>query len=419
MFGTHAAVTTAAAAAYFLQLSCTTRRHASVISQFGVSLDWQDLRHVLLSDRTATDAALAVGSYLQRCSKPGKELFSLRNKAATFAAAEQYAESDHEMRGLLQQHKADCKARFDAHAAEVQRKKRLVARIRSEIQSLESEYSRLKRDSDAEYSFSARYQSARYHQLGNRISSVNSQIKQKEAELKAALKSPEPVIQPIPQSPGLARRWLFFLHMPPLLQRLARASCLSQQLLLPEAAAQHVAVTELQQYSLAAHSNECAGIATYYASSSNLQAASDGPDGSLLLRSSSPAPPGCSASSWNSTTLNPKNIDHFYNDSDGVWWPDQLVLSMGWQGSSCAADRLPSRSGGYFDPFAAVPSNIVVEGYTEQLGDHDASAAVLQWAMPQYGSVAATAAERGNLGPCRQEAGAPDVSSYSLHVVLG
>jgi hypothetical protein len=409
---------TAAAAAHCLQLSCTTQRHAAVISQFGVSLDWQDLRHLLLADRTATDAALAVGSYLQRFSKPGKELFSLRNKAATFAAAEQYAESDHEMRKLLQLHHEDCRARCAAHAHEVQRKKDLVAEIRSELQDLRSRVSQLKSASNAEYSYSVRHQSARYHQLVAETYSVNSQINNKEAEEQAALESPEAVIQPIPKSPSLARRWLFFLHMPPLLQRLARASCLSQQLLLPAAAAQHVAVTDLQQYSLAVHSNECAGVATYYASSSSLRAASDGPDGSLLLRSSSPAPPGRTASSWNGTTLNPKNIDRFHNDSDGVWWPDQLVLSMGWQGSSCAADRLPSRSGGFFDPFAGVPSSIVVEAFTEQLGDHDASAAVLQWAMPQYGSVAATAAERGNLGDCRQEAGAPDVSSYSLHMVL-
>jgi hypothetical protein len=128
----------------------------------------------------------------------------------------------------------------------------------------------------------------------------------------------------------------------------------------------------------------------------------------LLLRSPSPAPPSRSDNIWNGVRFNPKDIDIFHSNSDGVWWPDQLVLSMGWQGSSCAADRLPSS--GFFNPFAAVPNSLVVEGFTEQLGEHDDAAAVLQWAMPQYGSVAATAAERGNLGPCRQEAGASSMS---------
>jgi hypothetical protein len=210
-------------------MACATQRHAAIISQFGVSLDWQDLRHLLLSDRTAVDAALAVGSYLQHFSKPGRELFNLRNTAASFSAAEQYAERDDEMSRLLRQHKADCDARVKAHAQEVQRKKRLVAQIRSELQSLRSKVSQLQSQRNAEYNSYACYQSAEYDRLGSSISSVNSEIWQKEADLKAALKSPEPVIQPIPQSSAKARRWLFFLHMPPLLQHLARASCLSQQ----------------------------------------------------------------------------------------------------------------------------------------------------------------------------------------------
>jgi hypothetical protein len=400
-----AAAAAVAAAFAVLQLACSTQRHAAVITQFGVSLDWQDLRHLLLSDKAAVDAALSVGSYLKQFSKPGNELFSLRNQAASFKAAEQYAGQDAEMCKLLQQHQADCAARVAAHWREVQRKKAVTASIRSELQRLDAELSQLKRDRDSAYNEYPKGRSDRYYELNSQHSSINNLIGQKKRALAEALTAPDAVIQPIPSSEAKARQWLFFLHMPQLLQHLARASCLSQQLLLPDAVpGDTVAVTTLETYSLVTHRNECAKVATYHASSSSLQAARDGPDGSVLLRSGSPQPPSPTHSIWNNIRFNPENIDGFYSSSNGVWWPDRLSLQMGWQGSSCAADRLPCD--GFFDPFAAVPSRLVVEAFTEQLGEHDESAAALQWAMPQYGSVAATAADRGNLGVCRQEEGA-------------
>ena len=89
------------------------------------------------------------------------------------------------------------------------------------------------------------------------------------------------------------------------------------------------------------------------------------------------------------------NVDAYTSPSDGVWHPDQLALRLSWSGSGHAADS----PAGWLDPFASLPSRLVVEGFTEQL---PSSAAALQWAMPQYGSGAATAADRGNLALARQ-----------------
>jgi len=42
--------------------------------------------------------------------------------------------------------------------------------------------------------------------------------------------APPPVLQPLPAEEGSALVWLFFLHMPPLLRQLGRATFLAQVL---------------------------------------------------------------------------------------------------------------------------------------------------------------------------------------------
>jgi hypothetical protein len=89
-----------------------------------------------------------------------------------------------------------------------------------------------------------------------------------------------------------------------------------------------------------------------------------------------------------------KSVDQYGSQFDGVFYPDGLQLRLGWQGCGSAADA-PLEDIGWFDPFANVPNKLVVEHFTEQLPAAD-GAEELQWAMPQYGSGAATAADRGN-----------------------
>jgi hypothetical protein len=91
-------------------------------------------------------------------------------------------------------------------------------------------------------------------------------------------------------------------------------------------------------------------------------------------------------------------VDHYSRREDGIWHPDSLRLRMGWQGCGSPGD-VPS-STGWFNPFATVPNSLMVEGLTEQL---PGGAERLQWAMPQYGSGKATAANRGNLAIAQQD----------------
>jgi hypothetical protein len=96
----------------------------------------------------------------------------------------------------------------------------------------------------------------------------------------------------------------------------------------------------------------------------------------------------------------PKHVDKFNNSSDGIWYPDQLGLHMGWKGSGTSVDLALSLAGHYFDPFAPLNQQLVVSAFTEKLREADDS---LQWALLQEGSREATPADRGNKGIAQQD----------------
>lgn len=57
-----------------------------LVGDYGVALQWKDLRHLVLADRKAWEAVLAVRAYLQQSDYLiARPLFSLRSQTATFA----------------------------------------------------------------------------------------------------------------------------------------------------------------------------------------------------------------------------------------------------------------------------------------------------------------------------------------------
>lgn len=65
-----------ATCAYCLLHNAAADEHI-LLSSYGVALDWQQLRHLVLKRRAAEDAMLAAGAYLHVHAKPGREVFSL------------------------------------------------------------------------------------------------------------------------------------------------------------------------------------------------------------------------------------------------------------------------------------------------------------------------------------------------------
>lgn len=379
---------------YCLIHQAAAAAHSRVL-QYGVALDCQDLKHLLLTDKAATDAALGVGSYLHQHSGHYGKLFHLTQQNPTLSFADAFAAADSSMCSKLVQLEADAAARMDKHWQQVQKQQAEARQLRREIDDLESQERSLESTVRHANTWESRYDTAM-----SRLNSVRYSLRSKRSSLSDAETPPPDVIQPLPRGQTRARQWLFFLHMPAALRSLARASCLAQQLLLPRPLSaetmQQLLVEDLQT-SLPSHYNSYQAVTKYHYPVQQYKG-SDGPAGYTLAMSFGAVP----------KKVGPDHIDSFYSREDGVWFPDSLLPVVAWQCSACAAADITS--GSFFNPFAAINSKLVVESFTAQLPPGHSS---LQWAMFQYGSIEATAADRGNKGLCTQDEQPDDLSKSS------
>ena len=387
--------------AYCLMDAAARKQHSGIMGGYGVALHWQDLRHLVLSDREAVSAALAVSAYLSEHTVPDRELFSLRDQGyATFAFAQAYAAADTSMKEIMALEVEVAEARRQTHWEEVQDKQRLAARLRSELHALQQALPGL---SSANAQAGAMYRASRdcrgltdphlfkvYNDSGAALKSRQSEISCKEAELKSANTPPPPVLQPLPKRTQLAFGWLFFLHMPPLFRRMSRASFLAQQMLLPVPPGSHA-----EQWSGIKVAAYTTSLADYYnqrrLDGRYATPAVHGPgsDGEVSLQSR-----GEVCITW------PTHVDSFLGLDHGVWHPDSLPASMGWKGSASAADSsLGLAAVGFFNPFVAVRQDVLELSFTEELRNP-----LLQFTMHTRKDVTSTPRDRSNLAVARQDA---------------
>ena len=219
--------------AYCISFEAARKQHP-LVAQYGVALDFKDLRHLVLSDKAAVDAALGVAEYLRQQQKPGVELFSLRDQgAATFSFAERFGRQDGKMSETWMQEKQDAEERVQKHWQEVQRKQKLATDLRKQLEVLRAEFRKLNSEADALYIRHLRYQTLEYDHARSSANTKSSEVTTTESQLRNAEKAPAAVIQPLPQAEVRGLQWIFFLYMPPVLRCLSRSSFLAQQLLLP------------------------------------------------------------------------------------------------------------------------------------------------------------------------------------------
>ncbi|KXZ49831.1 hypothetical protein GPECTOR_19g282 [Gonium pectorale] len=398
--------------AYCLTHAAAGREHPMVL-RYSCLANYADLRHLVLSDAAAVNAALSVAAYLQQHSKAGLEVFALRDGgAATQALALEFARGCPRLGAVLAAEQADAEARIQGHWREVQRKQVLAAELRAKLRKLQAEGERLAaelrqreqelEDARSEYriwGYDASYKGAVSVAQSKRdsakrlVDAKRQEQSSTKTQLAEAEKAPPPVIQPLPHNADLARQWLFFMHMPPAFRRLSRASFLAQQMLLPQPISQDVfqAVSTSFKTSLVQHYNSYRKDTTNRSYHNALRQHNDGADGAVMLKSLYAAP--------QARDVGPKSVDDCTSPQDGIWHPDSLVACMAWGGSGVAADSgqgfPPS-----FNPFAAVADAAVEDYFTERLPGEASS---LQWAMQQSRTAAATPAERGNLPIARQD----------------
>eukprot|EP00899_Mesostigma_viride_P005241 jgi/Mesvir1/14718/Mv05368-RA.1 len=389
--------------------------------EYGVALRWEDLEHLVLSDRLAVDAALAVGEYLRTRTVPSREVFTLRDAGAgwdakTIAMATELAERSRvagQMRELWRSEEADAAKRVEGHWREVLRKQRLVRELRAEIAGLEGQLPVLEKDRDtalearsdadkrSKWSYGTRLRNSAYDEADEKVSRAqeavdicNRRIRARKDDLAEAKKSPPPVYQPLPANEKKSLALLLLMNMPESLRQAAQLAFTAQQMLLPypwkdPGGRWDIAKsTEEPSFTREWHGYYNSQQRCEYHTPAVTRKASTG---MVLLGTRDHVP------AWHA--IGPQDVERCVTDSDGIWHPDTLAPSLGWKGCGFS----PAESQELFNPFAVIPRRHVVDYHTELLrrASGDAPLSPLQWALPQYGTKH-TDATRGSIAIAEQ-----------------
>jgi len=417
------------------------RLHKTEMEGYGVPLDFNDLSHLVLSNRTEWDAGLRIAEYLNKHGTE-KPVFSLNDETSTFDLGRRIAQASSDMVKVWDQEEKDASCRVEGHWKEVLRKQECARKLRQEIANLEVEKAEAnrklvpKRNELAEHERKLQARNSPYasadtiyaydgyahracersvNELSSEVRSLESQLSSNNSALRSALAAPPPVFQPLPQEKHNALPVIFFLYMPPVFQLLSRFSFTAQQLLLPQPwenawggnegsdqfdiTPQVTRGSEYCQYSWKDYYNNQQNSQYYQPNCSR-----NGSDYYVLLRSTRN---NVVPKEWGS-----KSVDHIHSKSDGIWYPDQLKPRMAWFGGPKSFDR--AVSGYEINPFVKLDHFIVVSNFTERLTAQHSN---LQWALMQPGDQHILPT-RGNLPYARQNI-KPDCLSKPQYLSFG
>jgi hypothetical protein len=388
--------------AFCLVHAATKCEHVLLRSQ-AVPLAADDMRHLVLSDRRATDAAIRVANYL-RANAGGAPVFSLRENDETFDFAREFAAADSHMQEMWKLEHQQAEQREDVHWSAVLVKKAELDRLDAVLEEQQDELKKQKSTQSRNDYQSGLYEwsrNAAHTQATSEVIRLTSEVSRTKRQIKLNEQPPAHILQPLPDEVDLALPIIFFLTMPQHFQVLSRMSFTAQQMLVPSE-------DEIQ---LAGKDDIVIGIdlciakkaaptawRTYYSAISTARSRERGlVSTKVLLKSRGKAP---------EESHFPKNVRHFTNRAarQAVWHPDELKPMLEWNGGSFKLDARDIKT---FNPFAiSAEPRATVHKFTETLPEE---LCTMQWAMPQYGRRAnEQPSDRGNLSIARQDHGADD-----------
>ncbi|CAE7760321.1 unnamed protein product [Symbiodinium sp. CCMP2456] len=264
-----------------------------LVSEYGVGLDPQDVRWLLLRTGREIEALKAVDIFLRQRQQSDRSLFNLSSQIATIQFASSFSTADAEHQQTYRAEREAEAARIDMHWQQVQRQQEEAASLRREIAAVEPDLEHHEQElqavqqatetlrqsqhnlqraeqslTDLEHNIvqfqdiprlvriyesearTAAANVARYREeihtweqvlqnhlplaeLQSIVQRLQSKLKQLRQFLKEAETPPAAVFQPLPEREDMAFAILFFLYMPELLRSLSRATILARQLLLP------------------------------------------------------------------------------------------------------------------------------------------------------------------------------------------
>lgn len=224
-----------------------------ILNKYDVPLEWNSLRHLVLSDKAAVEAALCVASYLKDHSSHGKAIFNLTSQRETFNLAIRFGRDDRFIQEAWKNEQIEAARKENSRWVEIKRKQIEAVRLRIEVFELEADIVVLRRSKQQvederedskvydKKSKTSIYPTSLYdRQLKSDIEKYDEKIQSKEKSLVQTKKhlqvaeTPPPSIkQPLPRGEQKAMEVLFFLEMPIALRSLSTISIIAQQILLP------------------------------------------------------------------------------------------------------------------------------------------------------------------------------------------
>ena len=115
-----------------------------LVGTYRVSLNWNDLQHLVLSDKLAVDACLYVAAYLRVNSKaPKPPIFSLLRDDASIDFARCHATTSNSTNNMWKQEEMDMKSRQKSRYEEIIQKKAALVPLDNKLQSLKNQLHQL------------------------------------------------------------------------------------------------------------------------------------------------------------------------------------------------------------------------------------------------------------------------------------
>lgn len=209
----------------FCMVHAAAVKRYPLLNHYDVALNGADLHHLVLSEKVAVDATLAVVSYLKKFSKSLPVIFSLSYQDGTMQFAKEYSSADVTMIRMYIKELEDAESKRNANYKIVLGKQKLAKTIRGEIEDAEQKI----RKSELELLRS----DGRERHYSNIIARYRGDIDNLKSRLGNALKSPPMVYQSLPRDKSGAMVNLFFIYMPKSLRTVFTLTALAKQMLVP------------------------------------------------------------------------------------------------------------------------------------------------------------------------------------------
>ena len=198
---------------------------------FNVVLNYNDMKHLVINEKSCNDAIFNVAEYLNN-NAGEKKLFSLNgsHNRVNMDFAERFARNNVIITDVLKTIRQSDKEKIKNHMQHIEQKKEEARSLKNRICNLEIDQERVQSEvEDFRKSRSyteVRQKEAEYRDICYRL----VELEQKKTRVE---KAPNPLILPLPEDDSSAYKVLFYLYIPKPLEVLSRLSVSSQMMFLP------------------------------------------------------------------------------------------------------------------------------------------------------------------------------------------